>query len=221
MNDFLTSLSPYLLILTEEQADFLRKYGPALDSLATGRTQPRTRLQRRFCSVVSGQEVPASPEEHLWLRLRDVRHRVQVLRTRQHEEFEVRYQRKIRMDELEFRIKLLEAELSECHLSIALASREQELASRTTAELQREIQSQKLDFTHQKERLELDLAECRRKSMEEEVRLESESVGDGTAETEWIPGERRPPSRKSACRYCGGLGGAGGYCPRCAGSGLR
>jgi hypothetical protein len=209
MPDFLTSLSPYLLILTEEQAAFLRKYGPALESLATGRTRPRTPLQERFCAVVSGRAAPRAPEEQLWLRLTKVRQRVQTLSIRYHENFE-----------LSRRIAQLEAELSESHLAVGVAAKEGELASRTITELKRELQAQTLDCRHQTERLSRELAECRRRSIAKGVSHEKKQAGGPTIGTKRISGVRAPRAPESACGYCGGDGGAGGRCPRCEGSGL-
>ena len=73
-------LQDQVLILSQQERDFLEKYGDWLERIESGEILPTTERQIQFLAVIHGERAPQHPNEHLWLRVRAARETYRLLR---------------------------------------------------------------------------------------------------------------------------------------------
>lgn len=78
MTKFLDNLQSEVLVLSQQEREFLDKYGDWLERLASGLITPTTERQVQFLSVIRGERKPEHPNEELWLRVQKARESIRV-----------------------------------------------------------------------------------------------------------------------------------------------
>jgi uncharacterized protein YifE (UPF0438 family) len=73
MTQFMDNLQDQVLVLSQQERDFLDKYGDWLERLESGHILPTTERQVQFLAVIRGERAPQHPNEHLWLRVQAAR----------------------------------------------------------------------------------------------------------------------------------------------------
>lgn len=78
MINFTDDLRPPVLVLTQQEHEFLDKYGHWLDRLESGAILPSTDRQSQFLAVIRGEAAPQHANEHLWLRVGAAREAIRL-----------------------------------------------------------------------------------------------------------------------------------------------
>lgn len=80
MTRFIDKLQDQILVLSQQERDFLDKYGDWLERLESGQIPPTTERQVQFLAVIRGERAPQHPHEHLWLRVQAARDSYRLLK---------------------------------------------------------------------------------------------------------------------------------------------
>ena len=79
MTQFMDNLKDQVLVLSQQEREFLDKYGDWLERLESGRILPTTERQVQFLAVIRGEREPQHPNEHLWLKVQAARESFRLL----------------------------------------------------------------------------------------------------------------------------------------------